>query len=315
MAKYFAKRTFFSLISLFIVISSVFLLLRLLPVEGYFGNRSDVMNEDNKQAVLKSLGLLDPWYKQLGDFYGKLFQGDFGRSIVLRPKAQISRILNEKIPYSLTFGLISIGISLVGGCGLGILMARHKGKFWDRIGTGYIVVINAVPPIIYYLIVQLGITGMFPIPMLFTPGKPLSYLLPAVCMSLGPTASYAMWIRRFMVDELNKDYIKLARAKGMKNSTVMMRHVVRNAFVPMAQYLPSTILYTISGSIYVEALFSIPGTGGLLVDAIQRQDNTLVQALVLIYSAIGVVGLLLGDVLMAVCDPRIVLNKKEGGSR
>jgi oligopeptide transport system permease protein len=83
----------------------------------------------------------------------------------------------------------------------------------------------------------------------------------------------------------------------------------------MAQYLPSTILYTISGSIYVEALFSIPGTGGLLVDAIQRQDNTLVQALVLIYSAIGVVGLLLGDILMAVCDPRIVLNKKEGGSR
>jgi oligopeptide transport system permease protein len=194
-------------------------------------------------------------------------------------------------------------------------MARSKGKFWDRIGTSYIVIINAVPPIIYYLAVQLGVTGVLPLPMLFNESKPLSFILPVVCMSMGPTASYAMWIRRYMVDELNKDYIKLARAKGMKNRDIMFKHVMRNAFIPMAQYLPSSILYTISGSIYVEALFSIPGTGGLLVDAIQRQDNPLVQALVLIYSAIGVIGLLLGDVAMAICDPRIVLDKKEGGSR
>jgi oligopeptide transport system permease protein len=194
-------------------------------------------------------------------------------------------------------------------------MARSKGKFWDRIGTSYIVIINAVPPIIYYLAVQLGVTGVLPLPMLFNESKPLSFILPVICMSMGPTASYAMWIRRYMVDELNKDYIKLARAKGMKNRDIMFKHVMRNAFIPMAQYLPSSILYTISGSIYVEALFSIPGTGGLLVDAIQRQDNPLVQALVLIYSAIGVIGLLLGDVAMAICDPRIVLDKKEGGSR
>lgn len=300
---------------MFIVITAVFLLMRLLPVEGYFGSRADVMDESTKQNVLKGLGLLDPWYVQLGGFYQNLAEGDFGRSITLRPKAQVARILNEKIPYSLTFGLASIALSLAAGCGLGILMARSKGKFWDKIGTGYIVVINAVPPIIYYLILQLGVTGALPLPMLFNENKPLSYLLPTICMALGPTASYAMWIRRYMVDELNKDYIKLARAKGMNSKAIMRKHVMRNAFIPMAQYLPSSILYTISGSIYVEALFSIPGTGGLLVDAIQRQDNPLVQALVLIYSAIGVLGLLLGDFSMALCDPRIVLDKKEGGSR
>ncbi|MEG2203826.1 MAG: ABC transporter permease, partial [Oscillospiraceae bacterium] len=127
-------------------------------------------------------------------------------------------------------------------------------------------------------------------------------------------AYYAMWVRRYMVDELNRDYIKLARAKGMTNSAIMYRHVIRNAFVPLAQYLPANILLTISGSIYVEALFSIPGMGGLLVSAIQRQDNTLVQALVLIYSSVGICGLFLGDILMALCDPRIKLEKK-GGAR
>ena len=116
-----------------------------------------------------------------------------------------------------------------------------------------------------------------------------------------------------MVDQLNMDYIKFSRAKGMGNSAIMFKHVVRNAFVPMAHNLPSTILFTISGSIYIESLFSIPGMGGLLVSAIQRQDNTLVQALVLIYSTIGVFGLLLGDLLMALCDPRIKLDKKGAG--
>lgn len=116
-----------------------------------------------------------------------------------------------------------------------------------------------------------------------------------------------------MVDELNKDYVKLARAKGLKNNKIMLNHVLRNAFVPMIQYLPSAILYTIAGSIYIESLYSIPGMGGLLVDAIQRQDNTLVQALVLIYSSIGIFGLFIGDILMAILDPRIKLQR--GGSR
>ena len=91
-----------------------------------------------------------------------------------------------------------------------------------------------------------------------------------------------------------------------------MRHVFRNAFVPMIQYIPSAVLYTVMGSIYIESLYSIPGMGGLLVDAIKRQDNPLVQALVMIFSCIGVVSLLLGDLLMVVIDPRISFAKKEG---
>ncbi len=150
--------------------------------------------------------------------------------------------------------------------------------------------------------------------MLFSRQNPLSWILPAISMSLGGIAGYAMWMRRYMVDELNKDYIRLARAKGMSGAAIMVKHVMRNAFVPMAQYLPASILFTISGSIYIESLYSIPGMGGLLVDAIGRQDNTLVQALVLIFSTLGIVGLFLGDIAMAIFDPRIKLARR-GGAR
>ena len=312
MLKYTLKRFLFALVSLFLVLTIVFLLMRLLPVDGYFADRSNTMNEVTKQAILKNLGLLDPVHVQLLNFYKALLRGDLGQSIVLRPKVPNTEILAGKIPYSAYFGLASVFLSVVLGLGLGILMARSKGKFWDKFGTGYILIINAIPSLVYYLFLQVTISGLFKMPLLFSADRPASWILPTVCMSLGGIASNALWIRRYMVDELNKDYIKLAKAKGMKNSTIMLRHVARNAFIPMAQYLPSSILYTITGSIYVEALFSIPGLGGLLVNTIQRQDNTLVQALVLIYAGIGVFGLLLGDFAMALCDPRISFAKKEG---
>ena len=150
--------------------------------------------------------------------------------------------------------------------------------------------------------------------MLFNKNDVSTWILPIICLSLGNIANYAMWMRRYMVDQLNSDYVKLAMAKGVSRRDIMYKHVFRNAFVPMVQLLPSSLLLTIMGSIYVESLFSIPGMGGLLIDVIKRQDNTMVQALVLIYACMGILGLLLGDLLMAVVDPRIKLSK-QGGAR
>jgi len=312
MVKYTIKRLLQSIITLFIIITVVFLLMRLMPEEGYFGSGYEKLDEAQREAILTSMGLRDPIHIQLWNFYKGLLKGDLGTSIIYRPKVPVAEILKSKIPYSVSFGLAAMGISLFAGVSLGIVMARSKSKFWDKLGTGYIVFINAVPAAVYYLFLQLYITDIFKLPILFNPDKPSSWILPAISMSLGGTASYAMWMRRYMVDELNKDYVRLARAKGLRDKKIMVRHVFRNAFVPMAQYLPTSLLFTISGSIYIESLYSIPGMGGLLVDAIQRQDNPLVQALVLIYSSIGIIGLFLGDILMAVFDPRINLQKKEG---
>lgn len=302
------------MVTVVIIITVVFLLMRLLPVEGYFPDNYDKMSPEVRFAVLKSLGLTDPWYKQLTNFYGQLLRGDLGKSIIIQKNVEVSSILAAKIPYSVRFGLSAVVLSLAGGLAMGITQARYKGKSWDKIWSSYIVFINAVPAAVYLLFIQLYVTRVTKLPLLFDKRDPISWFLPAISMSLGGMAGYALWMRRYMVDELNKDYIKLARAKGMSNKAIMVKHVLRNAFVPMAQYLPASFLFTISGSIYIESLYSIPGMGGLLVDAIQRQDNTLVQALVLIFSTVGVVGLFLGDVAMAIVDPRIKLEKR-GGSR
>jgi oligopeptide transport system permease protein len=314
MLKYSLKRLGQSIITLFIVVSLVFLFMRLMPEEGYFGQGYEKLDVVQREAILTNLGLRDPWYVQLGHFYKGLAKGDLGTSITYRPNVPVSEVIKPKIMYSFYFGLGSLAISLVAGIALGVLMARSKNKFWDKIGNGYVVFINAVPAAVYYLFLQLYVTDILKLPILFDKNNPASWILPLISMSLGNTAGYAMWMRRYMVDELNKDYIKLATAKGLSRKTIMVKHVLRNAFVPMAQYLPASVLYTVAGSIYIESLYSIPGMGGLLVDTIQRQDNPIVQILVLIFSSLGIISLFMGDVLMAMFDPRIKLTK-QGGTR
>ncbi len=320
MAKYITKRVLRSLLTMFIIITILFALLRLMPVEGYFESY-DKMSATQVQVKLQSLGLTDPLPKQLLRFYVNLLQGDLGESNVYRKGVAITQIIAEKIPVSLRLGLMSLTIALSLGLPLGIIMARSTRTRWkigDRLGTVFIVLIQAMPSAVYHILIQfLGSQTDFGrnvlgLPMLFNMDDPKSYILPIISLSIGNIAYYAMWLRRYMVDESNKDYIRLARAKGVPNNAISRRHVFRNAFVPLVQYIPNSILFTLMGSLYVESLYSVPGMGGLLVTAIKRQDNTLVQALVLIYAVISILGLLFGDILMGIVDPRISFAKKEG---
>lgn len=289
--------------------------MRLLPVDGYFEGRTDLMSDTVKNVILKDLGLLDPWYKQLFDFWRKLLlEGDLGKSIVIRKNVPVARLIWPKAMVSFEFGIIALAIQQLVGLTAGVLMARHKGRLADKLGNLYILLINALPAAVYFLAIQLYLSSVLKLPMLYDPINTSSRILPIICLSLGGIASNAMWMRRYMVDQMNMDYIRLARAKGMTSGQVAFRHVMRNAFIPMAQSLPTAVLFTISGSLYVESLFSIPGLGGLLIQSIQRQDNTMVQAMVLLYSVISISGLLLGDIAMMICDPRIKLTKK-GESR
>ena len=311
MLKYSLRRLSSSMITLLIIITVVFVLLRQMPIEGYFDN-FEKADPATINAKLEQLGLNDPIPVQLVRFLDGLLHGDLGTSARYSVGAPIAGIIAKKAPVSIRLGLLSMALSLVAGIPLGEAMARGKGKFWDKLGTVYIVFINAVPAAVYYIFIQMYGTELMGISMLFDEANPITWVLPVVSMSLGNTAYYAMWLRRYMVDEMNKDYVRLARAKGVSSKRIMMRHVLRNAFVPMIQYIPTSILYTICGSIYIESLYSIPGMGGLLVDVIGRQDNPMVQAIVMIYSCIGIVGLLLGDLLMGLIDPRISFVKKEG---
>lgn len=312
MLQYLAKRLGRSIISLFIIISVVFILLRQMPIEGYFPNY-EKMTDLQIQNGLEALGLNDPIWEQLGRFWVNLFQGDLGTSITYRHNVDVVSIIAEKIPFSIKLGSMAILVSLALGIPLGAMMARYKGKFFDKAGTLFIVFIQAVPSAVYFLFIQLYGTTILDIPLLFDPDNPKSWILPVFSMSLGNIAYYGMWLRRYMVDETNKDYVKLATAKGVSGNKVFFKHVFRNAFVPMIQYLPTSFLNTVIGSIYIESLYSVPGMGGLLVQVIKKSDNTMVQAIVLLYATVGVIGLLLGDILMTVIDPRISLSKKEEG--
>ncbi len=312
MTRYIIKRFFQSIITILIVVAAVFLLLRLMPTSGYF-TREDFINmtEESRNAYLRSIGLLDHPLVQLKNFLVQVFQGDLGRSITVFPRLPITTILQEKVPYSLYFGLSSMVISVIMGFGLGIAMARFKDKFIDHAGTAYVVAVRAIPSLIYLFLIQIWVTGLLGWPMIFYDDWPITWVLPVVSLSLTGIAWYAIWLRRFMVDEENRDYVAFARSKGLTSKYIMRHHILRNAVVPLIQYLPVQLLLTIAGSLIIESIYSIPGMGGLLVYAIRQQDNNLVQILVLIYSVLGVLGVFIGDLLMVVVDPRIRLAEKK----
>lgn len=311
MLVYSLKRLGRALITLVILITIVFILVRAMPEEGYFSNY-EKMSPQQIEVGLRKMGLKDPLYVQVGKFIYNALRGDLGTSYRYRINAKITDIIGSKIGISMKVGLISMVISLPLGMALGILMARSKGGIADKLGNAYIVFIQAVPNAVYFIFIQLYGSDLFRVSMLYKETEWTSLILPVISLALPSISSYAMWLRRYMVDETNKDYIKLARAKGVPNSTIWFRHVFRNSVVPMVNLIPSSILLTISGSIYVESLYSIPGMGGLLVDVIKRQDNNMVLALVVIFAVMSILGLLLGDLLMAVVDPRISFTKKEG---
>ena len=150
----------------------------------------------------------------------------------------------------------------------------------DEADTGitvFIVIAQAVPAAVYCLLIQLYGTKILGVSMLFNECRPSTWILPVLSLSIGNIAYYAMWLRRYMVDESNKDYVRFARAKGVNESKIVYRHILRNAIVPLAQYIPQSILLTIAGSIYVENLYSVPGMGGLLIQVICEKRKVLLM--------------------------------------
>lgn len=311
MLRYLIRRSCTAILSLFIIVTTMFCLMRLMPIEGYLGANVDKMSKEVIAAKLAAKGLDKPLHIQLINFYNGLFHGDLGRSWIFRENVPISKIIAPKIAVSLRMGSIAMVLALLLGMPLGIIMARSKGKWPDKIGTGFVVLIQAAPSAVYFLFIQMYATDLFKIQMLYSSDKPVTWVLPIISLALPSIANYGMWMRRYMVDQMNQDYVQLARAKGVSQRRIMSRHVFRNSFVPMVQTIPGSLLLTIMGSLYVESIYSIPGMGGLLINVIQRQDNTMVQALVLILASLGILGLFLGDLMMIVVDPRISLNRGE----
>lgn len=320
MASYCVKRLLQSIVSIFIITSLVFLLLRLMPISGYFQEGSWVkMSWEAKVAVLQKLGIygvdkqpINPFI-QLANYYKTVFTtGNFGESMQLYKGKQVVGIIADKFPITMAFSSSAFILSLFLGFVLGVLMAWYKNSPIDHLGMIYIVIVNSVPPLVYYFIIQYWVTKWVSPSMIYRTGIFPTFIAPVLCIMVGPIAANALWIRRYMVDEINKDYVKLAYAKGLPSRTVMFRHILRNAFIPTTYTIPIAFTTALSGSLIMERLFSVPGMGRLLVDAISKRDNNFVQTLVILYAALGLLSVFLGDIFAMLADPRIKLTDRGG---
>lgn len=316
MFKYTLKRLGQSLITVLIIVTIVFCLLRLLPTDYYF-TEDQLMKftDQQKHDALEAAGLLDPIPTQLINFYNDILHLDFGESRRIQNGVPVVKVIGDKFGISMKNGLISMALSMVIGIPMGILQAMYKEKLFDSIGTAYTIFVNAVPALVSYSLVLVFGSRVLGLPSMYSTRNPgPSSILPIVCLSLSSIAWYALWMRRYMIDEINKDYIKLARVKGLSTSQIMYRHVLRNAFVPLVQYVPANAIMTIGGSLLAERFFSVPGMGPLLTDSINRYDTNVVQTLVMLYSSLSILSVFLGDICMMIVDPRITIASK-GGKR
>lgn len=217
----------------------------------------------------------------------------------------------SKMGYSFSIGICAVVISYLLGVPLGILMARKKDKLVDKLGTIYIIFIIAVPSLAYiFLFKAIGYKMGLPTVFNVDSSSKLMYVLPVVSLSLPSIASLMKWLRRYMIDQMNSDYVKFARSGGLSESEIFSKHILKNAIIPIVHGIPGSILGALTGAIITERVYVVPGAGNLLTQAINKYDNSVIVGVTLYYAILSVTSLILGDILMSMVDPRISFSSK-----
>ncbi len=218
----------------------------------------------------------------------------------------------SKVGYSFVIGIISVALAYLLGVPLGILMARKKDKLIDKLGTVYIVFIIAVPSLAYIFLFK-AIGGKMGLPTTFNmdSSSKLMFLLPIISLALPSVANLMKWIRRYMIDQMNSDYVKFARSGGLSEGEIFSKHILKNAAIPIVQGIPGSVLGALVGAIITERVYVVPGAGNLLTEAINKYDNGVIVGVTLFYAILSVVSIILGDILMATVDPRISFSTKD----
>ena len=215
----------------------------------------------------------------------------------------------SKLGYSFTIGMIAVLVSYGLAIPVGMLMARRKDKLADKLGTGYIVFIMAVPTLAYIFLFK-AIGGSLGLPTTFDMENPtwLMYVLPIVSLALPAAANIMKWLRRYMIDHMNADYVKFARAGGLGEGEIFRKHVLRNAVIPIVHGIPAAVLFALTGAIITERVYVVPGAGNMLTRAINAYDNGVIVGMTLFYAVLSVVSAILGDIFLSLADPRITFS-------
>ena len=302
MGAYIIRRILQSLIVILGVIIITFLISRVLgdPVALLLPPEA---TPEQRAYLTKDLGLDRPLYIQLVVYVSKVLKGDFGQSF--RHQEPAMKLLLDRIPASLYLSLIATLISVCIALPLGIISAIKRGTIFDQIGMTLALLGQSIPAfwagimLILLFAVQLG---WFP-PSGY--GGPKHVILPAVTLALFFSAATARLTRSSILDVLDMDYVRYARLKGVPEFVVIMRHVLRNAFITILNIVALQLGLLLGGAVITEYIFSWPGIGRLSLDAIYNRDFPVIQATVVVAASFFVVINLLVDIIYSATDPRV----------
>ncbi len=219
----------------------------------------------------------------------------------------------SKLGYSFVIGILAVVLAYGIGIPLGMWMARHKGRLADRLGTGYVIAIIAVPTLAYIFLFR-SVGERLGLPTSFDVESPRAtmYVLPVISLGLPAAANLMKWLRRYTIDQMDANYVRFARSNGLSEGKIFRSHVLKNAAIPIFHGLPASVLGALVGAIVTERVYTVPGAGGLLTDAIGAYDNGVIVGLTLFYAVISVLAVILGDLTVSAVDPRIRLSERRG---
>jgi len=316
MLKYMLGRVGAMLLTLFLVMSLSFWIIRLMPMSIF---ENPEVSPEIQRLLESEMHLDKPMMVQYYYFLrGIVTRGDFGASVKIRPGMKVFAILSSRIPPTVMLNFCSLLISLPLGFIMGTIAALKRNKLTDVVISVLVVIFISVPSFVFASALQYVFTYRIPIfPTLYDSAaksfgaKMHSLALPILALALGPIATVARYLRGELIENLNSDYLLLARTKGLSHPQAVVRHALRNSLVPIANTVIPMITGIIGGSLVVERMFSVPGMGGQLVDSILAGDHFLSVALLIFYSAISLATILIVDISYGFIDPRI----RVGGRR
>ena len=310
MTRYLIGRIIGLIIVFLIVSIMAFLLMHSIP-GGPFDEEKSPLPPAGKANILRKYGLDKPLYEQYLRYMGSALQGDFGISFQ-SPTETVIQLISRTWPTSMQLGGLAILVAFSSGLTFGILAAIKQNTWIDYVVTFISTLGITVPS--FVIAIWLLLVFAVQLQWLPTGGWPSSsadwntMILPVITLALGPSALVARYTRASMVEVIRADYIRTARAKGLPEQSVVLSHALRNALIPLITILAPQIPSLITGTIFVEVIFRVPGLGKFFVSSIYLRDYPMMMATMLLVAVLWSITYLLSDILYTVVDPRIRLQ-------
>lgn len=307
MARYLFRRLVFMFISLFLIVSATFFLMKAIPGDPFTSEKE--LPKEILESMKEHYGLNDPLHIQYIKYLGSVASWDLGPSFKYKART-VNEIISDGFPVSFTLGLSALFIAISFGLILGVIAAIYHNKWQDYTAMIVAVLGISVPSFIlasfsqYIFAMKLG---WFPVARW---GTFEHIVLPAFALAALPMAFIARLTRSNMLEVLSQDYIKTAKAKGMSKFTTTFRHALRNALMPVITYLGPLSAGILTGTFVIEKIFGIPGLGSHFVTSISNRDYTVIMGTTVFYSVILLTMILLVDIAYGIVDPRIKLSGK-----